>query len=339
MKQKKQVLITFAYYALISLLVLLATYIAFTWLLPVVISLLVVMALQPLIATIVKKLHVENKYALVFVSILVYLVIIGGVLYLCFLGMIQLYLFIEKLPNYIDEVFTFVTNSDVFMYLDGYAVYFHDSINEIVQNFSTSFIDYLINFISKIPSLAFDVMFIVISSLFFILDYKNIKQFILKHCHNEENVRNVIGCVKETISSVFKAYLSIFVMTFIELLVGFYIIGLNDALTLSFSIALFDFLPVLGLDMIFIPWIIILAFQNQMSLALALLVIYLIVTISKNIFEPRLISKHIGMHPLLTIVSMFIGLKFLGILGMVIVPLLIMIGLRLYELNREVKHE
>lgn len=339
MKQKKQLLITFGYYAILTLIALVATYIAFTWLLPVFISVLVVMALQPMIASIVKYLHVENKYALLIVSVIVYLLIIGTVLYLCFLGMIQLYLLLEKLPGYIDEIFLFIQSSDVFIFLDSYAVYFYDSINEIIQSYSTSFIDYLIAFIKGIPSLAFDVMFVIISSLFFIIDYKNIKKFILKHSRKEVYVRNVVSSVKETISSVFKAYLAIFILTFIELLVGFYIIGLPDALMLSFSIALFDFFPILGLDMIFIPWIVILAFQNKMSLAISLLVVYIIIAISKNIFEPKLISKHIGMHPLLTIVSMFVGVKFLGIMGMVFVPLIMMIIKRIYELNNEVKNE
>lgn len=338
MKKKKQLLISVGYYAVIICIVLLATYIAFTWLLPVLISVFVVMALQPLIASIVKAIRIENKFVLLIVSIIVYLIIIGLVIYLCFLGTIQLYLLLEKLPGYLDEMIVIIENSELLAFLKDYASYFYDSINDILQNFTTSFIDYLIAFITKIPSIAFDVMFIVISSLFFIIDYDNIKNFILKHSKNEFYVQSVVSCVKETISSVFKAYFTIFIMTFIELLIGFYIIGLKDALMLSFGIAAFDFLPILGLDMIFIPWIVILAFQNKMGLALALLIIYIIVTISKNILEPRLISKHIGMHPLLTIISMFIGVKFLGILGMVFIPLLMMIIKRLYELNREVNH-
>jgi predicted PurR-regulated permease PerM len=181
-------------------------------------------------------------------------------------------------------------------------------------------------------------MFIVISSLFFILDYSNIRSLILKHAPKEMYVLNVVNCIKDTISSLFKAYISIFIITFIELLVGFYIIGLNDALMLAFSIALFDFFPILGLDMIFIPWIVMLAFQNKMVLALHLLIMYMVMVISKNIFEPKLISKHIGMHPLITIISMFIGVTFLGIIGMIFVPLLIMIIKRVYELRREVEH-
>jgi sporulation integral membrane protein YtvI len=339
MDKKKQLLINFGYYAVLVTLGLLATYIAFTWLLPIFISILVVMALQPLIANIVKGLPFENKYALLLVSIIVYLVIIAFVIYLIFLGMVQLYLLVQTLPVYIDQLFLFFNESDAFVFLDGYTNYFHESIRTVTKNLSTTFIDYLFTFITKIPSLAFDLMFIVISSMFFIIDYKNIRQYILKYSPRENYIQNIIGCIKDTISSVFKAYLTIFIVTFIELLIGFYIIGINDALMLSFGIAFFDFLPILGLDMIFIPWIIVLAFQNRMSLALSLLIVYLISTISKNVLEPKLISKHIGLHPLLTIMSMFIGVKFLGVLGIVVIPLLMMVIKRIYELHKEVKSD
>jgi len=339
MDKKKQLLINFGYYAVVVTLGLLATYIAFTWLFPIFISVFVVMALQPLIANIVKVIPIKNKYVLLLVSIVVYLLIIALVIYLCFLGMVQLYLLVQTLPEYIDQLFLFFQESDAFVFLDNYTNYFHESISSVAQNVSTTFIDYVFTFITKIPSLAFDLMFIVISSLFFILDYKNIREYILKYSQRGNEIQNIIRCMKDTISSVFKAYVTIFIVTFIELLIGFYIIGMPDALMLSFGIAFFDFLPILGLDMVFIPWIIVLAFQNRMSLALSLLIVYLISTISKNVLEPKLISKHIGMHPLVTIMSMFIGVKFLGVLGIVVIPLLMMVIKRIYELHKEVKNE
>ena len=333
MKRKKQLLVNISYYTVITILVLLATYISFTWFLPGFISILVVMALQPLISNIIKLAHLKNRFSLLIVTVIVYILIIGLVLYLCFLGAIQLYLLLDKLPEYIDLVFQFILSNKQFAFLDKYANYFYTSINQVIQNFSVGFIDHLVSYITKIPTLIFNITFVVISSLFFIIDYENIKHFILSHSAREEYIHTVVRCIKETISSVFKAYLIIFIITFLELLLGFYIIRLDDALMLSFSIALFDFFPILGLDMIFIPWILILAFKNQLFLATKLLIVYIIIAGSKNIFEPKLISKHIGLHPLLTIIGMYIGARFFGVMGMIFIPLLMMIGKRIYELK------
>ena len=66
---------------------------------------------------------------------------------------------------------------------------------------------------------------------------------------------------------------------------------------LSCIIAIFDFLPVFGIDMIMIPWIVICAFTNKISLALGLLIIYLVIVITKNILEPKLIAKGLGISP------------------------------------------
>lgn len=51
-----------------------------------------------------------------------------------------------------------------------------------------------------------------------------------------------------------------------------------------------------------------------------LLVLYLIITVVRNIMEPKLVGKQIGLHPLVTLMTMFLGLRLVGIAGMVLFP-------------------
>lgn len=88
-------------------------------------------------------------------------------------------------------------------------------------------------------------------------------------------------------------------------------------------IAIFDILPVLGTGGIMIPWVILSALQGNFSRALALLVVYVVITVIRNIIEPRIVGKQIGLHPVLTLMSMFVGTHLFGVTGLFGLPILL----------------
>ncbi len=105
-------------------------------------------------------------------------------------------------------------------------------------------------------------------------------------------------------------------ITIEELTNGLTFIGIRNSVLIALLIAIFDILPVLGTGGIMLPWTIITAFQGQLSTALGLLIVYLVVTIIRNIIEPRIVGRQIGLHPVVTLVSMFVGAQLFGVLGL-----------------------
>ena len=65
-----------------------------------------------------------------------------------------------------------------------------------------------------------------------------------------------------------------------------------------------------------IPWTVITALTGSHGLALGLLVVYLVITVVRNIIEPKIVGSQIGLHPVVTLVSMFVGAQLLGVLGL-----------------------
>ena len=65
-----------------------------------------------------------------------------------------------------------------------------------------------------------------------------------------------------------------------------------------------------------IPWTVITALMGSHGLALGLLVVYLVITVVRNIIEPKIVGSQIGLHPVVTLVSMFVGAQLLGVLGL-----------------------
>lgn len=135
----------------------------------------------------------------------------------------------------------------------------------------------------------------------------------------------LISSFTETFIIIIKTYSILFVITFIGLFLGFQVIGIKQALNLSFFIAFFDFFPVLGIEMIMFPWIITLALLNQISLSLKLLILYGIIALIRNILEPHLLSKKIKIPALYMFVAMYLFMKLMGILGFMVAPFVLLV--------------
>lgn len=74
-----------------------------------------------------------------------------------------------------------------------------------------------------------------------------------------------------------------------------------------------------------LPWILISFLNNQVKTGVGLLILYLVITVIRNIIEPKIVGKQIGLHPLLMLMCMYLGARLFGFLGIFILPILILI--------------
>ena len=114
-------------------------------------------------------------------------------------------------------------------------------------------------------------------------------------------------------------------ITFSLLLIGFLVLGIKYALILSFICAIVDILPILGVGSVLIPFAIIEFAKGNLKLGIGLVVLYLIITVSRQIIEPKIIGAKIGIHPLLTLFSMYLGLSLFGVFGIILGPFTVLI--------------
>jgi sporulation integral membrane protein YtvI len=118
-----------------------------------------------------------------------------------------------------------------------------------------------------------------------------------------------------------RAYLLLLLMTLGGLLLGFAIIGVPYPLLWATLTALVDLLPVLGVGAVLVPWAILLFLQKKVAMGAGLLILYGVMLILRQIIEPRLLGKSLGVHPLLALFAGFAGLKLFGVAGMILGPM------------------
>ena len=120
-------------------------------------------------------------------------------------------------------------------------------------------------------------------------------------------------------------------------MVGFLLLGVPNPAGIALLVALVDILPVLGVGTVLIPWSLFELCIGKLPFGIGMIVLYLVVVIVRQILEPRIVGSSIGLHPLLTLFAMYVGLRLCGVLGLIFFPVLLTIAKELFFAHRQTK--
>ena len=98
------------------------------------------------------------------------------------------------------------------------------------------------------------------------------------------------------------------------------IMRVEYALLAALVIAFLDMLPIIGVGAILVPWSIIQLALGNLSFGIGLLVLFLVHELIRQIIEPKIVGKHLGMHPIVTLMLIYIGYSLFGVLGLLLLP-------------------
>ena len=182
----------------------------------------------------------------------------------------------------------------------------------------------VMNAITNVPSLILSLIVFLLSAFYFSSDSDSVSalfSYILPDGWNNK-LPTVKSRLKRTLSGYLKAYLLIMLITFLEVFIGLSVLKVNYAFILAVVIAVVDILPVLGTGAVLVPWAIFSFVSDNAALGIGLIVIYGITLVARQIIEPKIIGSTLGLHPLMTLASVYVGLKLLGFWGIFIGPIL-----------------
>lgn len=127
---------------------------------------------------------------------------------------------------------------------------------------------------------------------------------------------------KQTVGGWLKAQAKLCAITWGIVSLGFWLLQIPHGPAWAVLVALVDAVPLLGTGTVLLPWALISLLQNQPLQALGLAAIYGCAVLTRTVLEPRLVGKQIGLDPLLTLVFLYTGFRFWGVLGMIFAPML-----------------
>lgn len=208
-----------------------------------------------------------------------------------------------------------------------------NGLQNMVISISQKGISLITSFINAIPSFFVSLIFTIMLTLFISTQYDKVIEFIKNQLPEKaaDTLSNVRTILKNTVFRYIKAYMILMIFTFIELTFGFLILGLPNVIGTAAGIALFDALPIFGTGGIMIPWIIIEILQANYSQAIGIAILYGVVTLIRNIIEPKIVGDQLGINPVVSLMSIYIGYRLFGVLGMIAFPMLAQILIALHQ--------
>lgn len=145
-------------------------------------------------------------------------------------------------------------------------------------------------------------------------------------------LRPMIVNLRTSVSGWLKAQAKLMGMTFCIVTAGLCLLRTEAPLLAGALIALVDALPMLGTGTVLVPWGILCFLQGKPGTGLGLIVLYGVSAMARAALEPRLVGSQMGLHPLLTLVCIYVGYRLWGVLGMLLAPMLVITAQELAQL-------
>ncbi len=306
------------------------------YLAPFIIAFALSSLMEPVIRVLMRKARMKRKIAAT-ITVIIFLSVLGLLLTLLIAKLVtELISITNLLPVYYSRAYnniTAVIDSAMEIYLD-LPDEMTKSIEEMLGNVSRTLVDLLYNFLKKLLNTAISLpqvlVFIIVTILatyFMSSDRDKLYNFFSSQL--PKSWINKFTSIKDDLFSALFGYIRaqgiIMSITFIELFIGFSIIGVKHSLTLSLIISFIDALPILGTGGILIPWSVYSFLTGNVKYGFALLIMYIIVLAVRQLIEPKVLGEQIGLHPLATLLAMYGGLQVFGFLGMIIGPVTVLI--------------
>lgn len=341
-ESKKHFMIDLAFFLVVAVLIYIIFRFMLVYLFPFVIGVALSALVQRPAAFLSKKVRLsKGKWALALV-ILAYLLLIFVVGFGLYKLVIYAYGWIARLPqvatvfiNWIDSL-----KDSINGFSDTVGISFAELPDNLIGTVASQIAGrasaYAASAASQAPGFLVSVIVTFVASCYIAMDYDKAKNYLYSILRPKyrEMLNDAKTILTENIFKIAKGYLILMFINFAELTVGLLLLQVNNAVIIAALIAVLDVLPVIGTGTVLIPWALYSLINGNYILAIGLIVIYIIITIVRNILEPRIIGKQVGLHPLITLLSIFIGLRLFGVAGMISVPLAIIIIYNFYKAGK-----
>lgn len=183
----------------------------------------------------------------------------------------------------------------------------------------------------RLPGFCVALVIFVLAAFLLTADYPYLRSRYVQHL--DENLLRFLGQLRSTALEAFGGYVRaeflLSVGVFFILLAGFFLIRQPYGLLLSLGLAVLDFIPIIGAGTVMVPWAFVALFNRDFTAALELMAIWGGIALFRRVMEPKFVGDQTGLSPILSLVSIYVGMKLAGVLGMVFGPVVLLVILNL----------
>lgn len=315
---------------ILTFVYLLPKTLGFMW--PFVTGWVIAMITYPVSLFLQKKFHINKKFvsALILIGLLA---AVSGLLY-CILARLggEALNFMSDLPVLYDKVDGVIGNLPDFFHnmkliprawqpnMDSIFASIKDAVGAMVNQIGAIGVAHAGSIAKNVTNFFIGFIVSILSSYFFVVyrerlshSYQNWIPVSIQH-----KLDGIMEQVKGALGGYLFAQIKIMGIIFVILFVGFVLLHNSYALLLAFIVAFVDVIPFLGTGFVLMPWALYNLMAGNYKETVLLVILYLVCLLSRQLLQPKIIGDSVGLHPLLTLVLIYIGFKLDGIRGFLI---------------------
>ena len=191
--------------------------------------------------------------------------------------------------------------------------------------------EYITNKAVGIPAFFLALAMFLMATYFLSAEYPYLRTRMIQH--TDDRLLIFLAQLKKTVMAAFGGYLKAQVLlsvgVFFILLAGFLLVGQSYALLLALGLAILDFIPLLGSGTVMIPWAVFAFLTRSYPTAISVILIWSVIAVFRRVAEPKIVGDQTGLSPVLSLVSIYVGMKLAGVTGMILGPIVVLVVLNL----------
>ncbi len=311
----------------------------FLLVLPFLIAWAIAFMIRPLAAAIGKAVKIPQSVLRATLAILISVAVLSAVSLGVWMLAMELWRLLsgigegEALRELIDRI----TSGGIF---GGIFDTLGDTLGEIfydlILSLATSLGGVITGAAAAVPRILLTLVITVISTVYFSYDLERVNSFVTGIL--PPRVLSWFVSFKRGFFSVglkyIRSYLFLMLITYAVILVGLVLLGRPYALLLALVIAVLDLLPVIGVGTVLVPWSVYELVLGDTGVGVGLLVLFAAHTFIRQLAEPKIVGKTLGVHPIITLLLLYVGYSLFGFVGLLLVPIVtVLIEITVREKN------
>ena len=308
---------------------------------PFLIAFIISLLMEPAIKFIMKKTKLTRRTSSIIIFIIVFGLIVGATVWGTVTIISEATNLLQTINIYFDKAYEQIQN--IISYFNFDSINISDQIMTIAQNAAgevlnyisewlTGFLTKLANIVTSIPTIGIYFGITIVALYFICIDKIYILDIVEHHIPKQWSKKLFVHLreISTILGGYLKAQATLIIISFIISVIGLYIfklIGLNVEypLLIALGIGFVDALPILGSASVMIPWAILSSLNGDLNLGISIIGLLIVMSVVRQFLEPRIVSKNIGIHPIFTLVAMYTGFRFIGVMGLILGPIILII--------------
>ncbi|RUQ24269.1 sporulation integral membrane protein YtvI [Peribacillus cavernae] len=196
-----------------------------------------------------------------------------------------------------------------------------------LELFTRNLVEGTVQLVTLVPGFLIEFLIYLVALFLFSLEYPLLKRKARKFLKEStyQKLSLVFSDLNKAGIGFLKAQLLLSLITFSMAYIGLWLLEVPYTLLLSILIVVVDILPILGTGSVLVPWAVVAIIQGNQHLGIGLIIMFIVITVVRRIVEPKVYSANLGLTPLAALVSLYLGFKILGFIGLFIGPALVIV--------------